>query len=131
MLTPTFTPEKRLNKAIIDNRKNEGNFANNLRRFDRNRTAFRGEPSVEQSSKVWTWMGENYRKYSKIFGDQVSSNSMFVHVAKAMKSDPTNLALGVAEGLICYKMTFLIHAPLELYLVVKLFQNRHDEVSIC
>ena len=76
-------------------------------------------------------MGENYRKYSKIFGDQVSSNSMFVHVAKAMKSDPTNLALGVAEGLICYKMTFLIHAPLELYLVVKLFQNRHDEVSIC
>jgi len=41
--------------------------------------------------------------------------------------DPRNLALGVAEGLICYKATFLIHAPLELYLVVKMFQIREEE----
>ena len=129
---PTFRiAEKRLNKAIIDNRGNEGNLANNLRRFERNRTAFRGEPSVEQPSKLWTWTGENYRKYSKVFGDQISRNSMFKHVAKVTKLEPSNLALGIAEGLICYKLTWPIHAPLELYLVVKLFQNRGaEEVSV-
>mmetsp|Transcript_14104 Transcript_14104/g.28951 ORF Transcript_14104/g.28951 Transcript_14104/m.28951 type:complete len:212 (-) Transcript_14104:2-637(-) len=123
--------EKRLNKAIIKNRDNEGKLANNLRKFDRSRNAFRGDQEqyhgIEQTSKAWVWMGENYRKYSKVIGDKVSGNALFRKVAKVTNSDPTNLALGVAEGLICYKATFLIHAPLELYLIVKMFQRRKVE----
>lgn len=73
----------------------------------------------------WEYLGSRYRKYSSIFSESVGSNPIFQNLSRRFGHEPGELALGVAEGLILYKTTFLIHAPLELYLIVKLFQVRN------
>mmetsp|Transcript_91220 Transcript_91220/g.254002 ORF Transcript_91220/g.254002 Transcript_91220/m.254002 type:complete len:81 (+) Transcript_91220:710-952(+) len=45
-----------------------------------------------------------------------------------LRIEPKGLALGIAEGTILYKFTFLLHAPLELWLIVQLFR-RHRRAT--
>ena len=80
--------------------------------------------STNTNLSRWEWLGGKYRHYSGILSTQVASYSAFRHISHRFGVEPGPFALGIAEGMILYKLTFLVHAPLELYLVVKMFQKR-------
>jgi hypothetical protein len=85
----------------------------------------RGSAAVSRATEgVTTPLRRWYLKYSEKLADGAEKNRAFAAVARALNMDPRNFAVGVVEGMILYKLTFVIHAPLELYLIVTYFQQR-------
>jgi hypothetical protein len=76
------------------------------------------------SSRAFEWVGLKYRHYSVLLSSKVSANPLFARFSKTIGLEPTFFAIGVAEGMLLYKATVLIHFPLEIYGVCKYFQYK-------
>uniref|UniRef100_A0A7S1A2A6 Uncharacterized protein n=1 Tax=Noctiluca scintillans TaxID=2966 RepID=A0A7S1A2A6_NOCSC len=72
------------------------------------------------SAKYWTL----FDKLEK----SASRSRLWKYFAGVLQVDPKN-AMGVAEGFLLYKVTFLLIAPLELWLIVKYFKRKHVVAS--
>lgn len=75
----------------------------------------------------YTRLSVNYWKLSDKFVELTGKSRLWTAVGTNLRVEPTRFALGVAEGMIFYKVTFLIHAPLEFWLIVQFFKQRTDK----
>tara|TARA_B110000971_G_scaffold215924_1_gene250153 strand:+ start:627 stop:1049 length:423 start_codon:yes stop_codon:yes gene_type:complete len=64
--------------------------------------------------------GSFYTRQADKLTGQVNKSDYFKRLATFTNQEPRKLAVGVVEGLLLYKFTFPITAPLSLYFVVKL-----------
>jgi hypothetical protein len=78
----------------------------------------------EGSATVFTRLGNWYGHYSEKLATRVAANKYWASISSIMGMDPRKLALGLAEGVILYKLTFPITGPLGLYFVVKYYQHQ-------
>lgn len=75
--------------------------------------------------RLVTWYLSAADKYIHKF----ASYSFWKFISRAAAQDPQHLAVGIVEGSIFFKVTYLLHAPLELYFVIRYFQTRHTSAS--
>lgn len=73
------------------------------------------------SSRFAEW----YRDKSKKLADRFAASTVWSATSRALALDPRRFALGMAEGVILYKLTFPLHGPLELFLVVRYYRRKH------
>lgn len=60
--------------------------------------------STNTNLTTWEWLGGKYRHYSGILSTQVASYSALKHVSRRFGIEPGHFALGIAEGMILYKV---------------------------
>mmetsp|Transcript_19263 Transcript_19263/g.41971 ORF Transcript_19263/g.41971 Transcript_19263/m.41971 type:complete len:302 (-) Transcript_19263:66-971(-) len=93
--------------------------------------AFRRHEQQERLLRGWgtwyAWLSDKYWHLSEKLQKAAQNNSVWSSVTSRLGGDPKGLALGIAEGTIFYKVTYLLHAPLELWLIAQLFR-RHRGV---
>jgi len=80
--------------------------------------------SRAKSSSWYGWASDKYWYLSDKLSAAAHRSRFWSAVSATLRVNPSNLALGFAEGTILYKFTFLLHAPLELWLIVKLFKQQ-------
>mmetsp|Transcript_5627 Transcript_5627/g.10198 ORF Transcript_5627/g.10198 Transcript_5627/m.10198 type:complete len:228 (-) Transcript_5627:74-757(-) len=128
-LNRLFTSSRtRFTSTLKKNRSNPS-YSPYIKRYDQ-RTAEFNRIHVSSHTQTLTFyesLGSKYRLISSKMSEAVASSPMFGSISRKFNLEPAPLALGVAEGLLLYKVTFLIHAPLELYFIVKFFQRRKKE----
>jgi hypothetical protein len=113
--------------SLKNNADNMSMTSNTLRRFNSYNKDFKRGKAKELHKTDHTWFeyaGMKYSHYSKVFAEKMQKNKTFNNFSSIVGIHPKDLALGVAEGMLLYKATFLLHAPLELFLVVKWAQAR-------
>jgi len=76
-----------------------------------------------KSSSWYEWFARHYWSLSDKLADKAQQSRFWSLVSAGLRVQPKDLALGFAEGTILFKFTVLIHAPLELWLIVKLFKQ--------
>jgi len=74
----------------------------------------------------YAWVSARYWQLSDKLEAVANSNRVWRAVSSNLHIDPRGLALGFAEGTIMYKFTFLIHAPLELWLITQFFKRQRQ-----
>ncbi|KAF4717661.1 hypothetical protein FOZ62_013545, partial [Perkinsus olseni] len=67
--------------------------------------------------------------WSDKFADRAARGWMWRSVASVFRIPPKVLAWDVAEAFLTYKLTFIFHAPLELYIIVKWFKARRANLD--
>lgn len=67
---------------------------------------------------VHSWMSQKFWFMSDKLAGAAEKNAVWRFVAKCIRIPPRDLALGIAEGIILYKFTFPITAPLGLWCIV-------------
>lgn len=82
-----------------------------------------------RSSSWYGWASDKYWYLSDKLAASAQKSSLWSGVSSTLRVNPSNLALGFAEGTILYKLTFVLTAPLELWLIVKLFQQHRAVLS--
>uniref|UniRef100_A0A7S2FB98 Uncharacterized protein n=1 Tax=Alexandrium andersonii TaxID=327968 RepID=A0A7S2FB98_9DINO len=92
--------------------------------FRRNFVKAKGAFDRAKSSSWYGWVSDKYWYLSDKLAANASSSHLWSGVSSTLRVNPGNLALGFAEGTILYKLTFLLTAPPELWLIVKLFQKQ-------
>jgi hypothetical protein len=80
----------------------------------------------EGSSTVFTRLGRWYGQTSEKIATRVAQNRYWVQLSSTLRMDPRKLALGLAEGMILYKLTFPVTGPVGLYFVVKYYQHHRQ-----
>lgn len=79
---------------------------------------------------IHTWLSANYWKLSDKLESAASSGRVSSFLSNNLHLNPRGFAMGVAEGTILYKSTFLLHAPFQLYLIVQLFKRRRGALLL-
>ncbi|KAF4756687.1 hypothetical protein FOZ63_018342 [Perkinsus olseni] len=79
-----------------------------------------------QSTSSW---GRKLFEWSDKFADRAARGWMWRSVASVFRIPPKVLAWDVAEAFLTYKLTFIFHAPLELYIIVKWFKARRANLD--
>jgi len=77
----------------------------------------------------YRWVGDKYNHHSQNLADKLASYESWTWFAQALHQNPQSLAIGAAEGVILYKMTFVITAPISLWIITKFFQKGEDRRS--
>ncbi|CAK0818935.1 unnamed protein product, partial [Prorocentrum cordatum] len=73
----------------------------------------------------YVWSSEKYWHFSDKFRASAERSPIWSWLTRALGSNnPKGLAIGVAEGVIVYKLTFPVHGPLLLYLIAQGFMMR-------
>ncbi|EER05553.1 hypothetical protein Pmar_PMAR011581 [Perkinsus marinus ATCC 50983] len=80
----------------------------------------------QQSSSTW---GRKVFEWSDKFAERASQAWVWRSVARMFRIPPKVLAWDVAEAFVTYKLTFIFHAPLELYIIVKWFKARRANLD--
>lgn len=68
-------------------------------------------------------------RWSDKFAERASQAWVWRSVARMFRIPPKVLAWDVAEAFVTYKLTFIFHAPLELYIIVKWFKARRANLD--
>lgn len=71
-------------------------------------------------------LGRQYQYYSERLGERVATNRTWRVVSGWIKQDPRHLAVGIAEGMIFYKIMIPVHIPLTLYGIIQYYQIREE-----
>merc|ERR1712060_7535 len=75
---------------------------------------------------MYRWATANYWFLSDKMRTLAERIRLWLTLARTMGTDPAFLALGIAEGTLLFKLTFMFHMPLELWLTVQIFkQQKH------
>eukprot|EP00927_Polykrikos_kofoidii_P022838 TRINITY_DN2119_c0_g2_i1.p1 TRINITY_DN2119_c0_g2~~TRINITY_DN2119_c0_g2_i1.p1 ORF type:complete len:213 (+),score=21.53 TRINITY_DN2119_c0_g2_i1:56-694(+) len=91
------------------------------------RRAFqRFEQQRRSQSRLYAWSSEWYWRLSEKLQDSVRKSRVWSTFSRVIGAEPKGLALGLAEGLLLFKLTFPIQAPLLLWLSV-LFCRRQRQ----
>jgi hypothetical protein len=96
-------------------------------RTERLRLMERRRPDTRLSPKD-SWHAWASAKYWNLFDrlERAASRSrVWTYFSGILHINPKSLAMSVAEGFLLYKVTFLLLAPLELWLIVQYFKGRH------
>lgn len=72
-------------------------------------------------------LGRRYQYYSERLGEQVARNGTWKKVSGWIRQDPRHLAVGIAEGMIFYKVMIPVHIPLTLYVIIHYYQMTEEE----
>lgn len=86
--------------------------------------------NLVSGTKNQTWytkLSAKYWKLSDKFVELTGKSRLWKAVGTNLRLEPTRFALGVAEGMIFYKLTFVLHAPLQFWLIVQFFKHRTDK----
>ncbi|KAF4665722.1 hypothetical protein FOL47_004462 [Perkinsus chesapeaki] len=86
---------------------------------------FRGFKEKQAES---TW-GRKMFEWSDKFADRAAKAWLWRSVADVFHIPPKVFAWDVAEAFVTYKLTFIFHAPLELYIIVKWFKARRANID--
>mmetsp|Transcript_38600 Transcript_38600/g.86933 ORF Transcript_38600/g.86933 Transcript_38600/m.86933 type:complete len:297 (+) Transcript_38600:131-1021(+) len=84
----------------------------------------------QRAQRGWyAWTSARYWQLSDKLESAASSSRVWRALSSQLRVDPKGLAMGIAEGTILYKVTFLLHAPLELLFIVQLFRRYRGAAS--
>jgi len=108
--------------SVANNTSSSSFSSNQLRRFHAYDKDF--SRGITKKNTWFEHAGIKYISYSNMFTSKMAASPSFTSFSNTVGVPPQTLALGVAEGMILYKLTFILHAPLELFLVVKAAQAR-------
>ncbi len=77
-------------------------------------------------SSLFVRLGRSYQHHTSILAEKVAANSLWVLISRSIRQDPRYLAVGLAEGLVMYKLMIPIHIPVTLYLLVIYYQQKAE-----
>ena len=80
----------------------------------------------DEPSSWFVRLGRSYQHHTSNLADRVSQNALWIRVSQSIRQDPRYLAVGLAEGMILYKLFIPIHIPLTLYFIVLYYRERAD-----
>merc|ERR1712196_52369 len=65
---------------------------------------------------IFTRISEFYTDHSQKYAEKLSRSKALASVAALLRQEPRALAVGSAEGLLLFKLTYPMHAPMNFYL---------------
>ncbi len=77
-----------------------------------------------EPSSLLVRLGRSYQHHTSNLASRVAENALWIRISKSIRQDPRYLAVGLAEGMIMYKLLIPIHIPLTLYFIVLYYQER-------
>ena len=77
-----------------------------------------------EPSSLLVRLGRSYQHHTSNLANRVAQNALWIRISKSIRQDPRYLAVGLAEGMIMYKLLIPIHIPLTLYFIVLYYQER-------
>lgn len=84
------------------------------------------ERSLLRQSGWYVWSSEKYWYLSDKLRTSAEQSPIWSLLSRSLGSNPKGLAIGIAEGVLVYKLTFPVHGPLLLYLIAQGFRLRQD-----
>eukprot|EP00927_Polykrikos_kofoidii_P022837 TRINITY_DN2119_c0_g1_i1.p1 TRINITY_DN2119_c0_g1~~TRINITY_DN2119_c0_g1_i1.p1 ORF type:complete len:310 (+),score=36.99 TRINITY_DN2119_c0_g1_i1:111-932(+) len=91
------------------------------------RAVQRFEQERRSQSWLYAWSSEWYWRLSEKLQNSVRKSRLWSMFSRVIGADPRGLALGLAEGLLLYKLSFPIQAPLLLWLSVVFSRRQRQE----
>jgi len=82
------------------------------------------ERSLLRQSGWYVWSSQKYWYFSDKLRTSAERSPIWSLLSRALGSNPKGLAIGIAEGVLVYKLTFPVHGPLLLYLIAQGFRWR-------
>jgi len=79
--------------------------------------------STDEPTSLFVRLGRSYQHHTSNLANKVAQNALWVRISKSIRQDPRYLAVGLAEGLVMYKVLIPVHIPITLYCIVLYYQE--------